>query len=267
MIVMLKVEDFLDTRLYKEYKDTYVVGKMLKNYFKGQVPDGIKVPARVQSVPLKSYEDVYKWDINNFQEILALKSLPGVTEEDLWAIAYDVYIDPDGYDIRERNGVPCSADALLSFKRIYTMYGYTEKMIAEYEKYRKYPIFHFPKEKNGINMSRASVFGDRIDSTLLDLKVYYENGKNAEKCRLQNAFNLEKTSAFLNSFADFSELVDWLGIRGSFVNENSEVFDLEKGDNSILTVYHSEIDWQWSDSYFEHVKSAINRFEQLSKLS
>ena len=72
---MLKVEDFLDTRLYKEYKDTYVVGKMLKNYFKGQVPDGIKVPARVQSVPLKSYEDVYKWDINNFQEILALKSL------------------------------------------------------------------------------------------------------------------------------------------------------------------------------------------------
>ncbi|CAI3341171.1 hypothetical protein CIRMBP1310_00362 [Enterococcus cecorum] len=63
---MLKVEDFLDTRLYKEYKDTYVVDKMLKNYFKGQVPDGIKVPARVQSVPLKSYEDVYKWDINSF---------------------------------------------------------------------------------------------------------------------------------------------------------------------------------------------------------
>lgn len=267
MIVMLKVEDFLDTRLYKEYKDTYVVDKMLKNYFKGQVPDGIKVPTRVQSVPLKSYEDVYKWDINNFQEILALKSLPGVTEEDLWAIAYDVYIDPDGYDIRERSGVACSADALLSFKRIYTMYGYTENMIAEYEKYRKYPIFHFPKEKNGINMSRAAVFGDRIDSTLLDLKVYYEKGKNAEECRLKNAFNLEKTSAFLNSFADFSELVDWLGIRGSFVNENSEVFDLEKGEDSILTDYHAEIDWQWSDSYFEHVKSAINRFEQLSKLS
>jgi len=62
-------------------------------------------------------------------------------------------------------------------------------------------------------------------------------------------------------------LVDWLGVRGSFVNENNEVFDLEKGEDSILTDYHSEIDWQWSDSYFEHVKSAINRFELLSKLS
>lgn len=260
---MLKVEDFLDTRLYKEYKDTYVVDKILKNYFKGQVPYGIKVPTKVHSVPLKSYEDVYKWDINNFQEILALKSLPGVTEEDLWAIAYDVYIDPDGYDIRERSGVACSADALLSFKRIYTMYGYTENMIAEYEKYRKYPIFHFPKEKNGINMSRAAVFGDRIDSTLLDLKVYYENGKNAEKCRLQNAFNLEKTSAFLNSFADFSELVDWLGVRGSFVNEQDEVFDLENGNASILINYHPESDWKWSDNYYKHVKSAIDKYMEL----
>ena len=180
---------------------------------------------------------------------------------------YPSLLDPDAYSVKKHKDIECTADGLISIKRLYKKYGFEKSMIDEYEKYRKYPIFHFPKEKNGINMSRASVFGDRIDSTLLDLKVYYENGKNAEKCRLQNAFNLEKTSAFLNSFADFSELVDWLGIRGSFVNENSEVFDLEKGDNSILTVYHSEIDWQWSDSYFEHVKSAINRFEQLSKLS
>ena len=112
-------------------------------------------------------------------------------------------------------------------------------------------------------MSRATVFGDRIDSTLLDLKVYYENGKNAEECRLKNAFNLEKTSAFLNSFADFSELVDWLGIRGSFVNEQDEVFDLEIGNASILINYHPESDWKWSDNYYKHVKSAIDKYMEL----
>lgn len=258
---MIKFKDFLNTELYKNNKDTYVVDKIVKYYFKEELP------TKVHSVRLKSYEEVQQWNVKNLKEIFALKSLSGVTDEDLWSMAYTVYIDPDTYSVKKHKDIECTADGLISIKRLYKKYGFEKSMIDEYEKYRKYPIFHFPKEKNGINMSRASVFGDRIDSTLLDLKVYYENGKKVEKCRLQNAFNLEKTSAFLNSFADFSELVDWLGIRGSFVNENSEVFDLEKGEDSILTDYHSEIDWQWSDSYFEHVKSAINRFEQLSKLS
>lgn len=46
---------------------------------------------------------------------------------------------------------------------------------------------------NGINMSRASVFGDKIDYTLFDLKRKFAGNI----CRLDEAYNLPKTNAWL----------------------------------------------------------------------
>ena len=58
-------------------------------------------------------------------------------------------------------------------------------------------------------MTRATVFGDRIDCTLLDLKYYYTREK---QCKLRLALKKVKTAKFLQTFSTFEELVDWYGI-------------------------------------------------------
>ncbi|WP_286028595.1 hypothetical protein [Ligilactobacillus agilis] len=97
-------------------------------------------------------------------------------------------------------------------------------MIKEYETYRKHPIFYFPCERNGVNMTRATVFGDRIDCTLLDLKYYYTKEK---QCKLKSA--------------------------------------LERGAGAILSDYHSDTRWQWSDQYYENVKKASEKFMAINQ--
>lgn len=94
----------------------------------------------------------------------------GVDDNELFRrMIHAFYVDPDGFDIKSIGGVDCSADGLLSLRRIYDKFGMSETMICKYRRYRKKPIFFFLKEQNGINQSR-SVFGDRIDHTLFDLK-------------------------------------------------------------------------------------------------
>lgn len=61
---------------------------------------------------------MYTWNLQIFQDILALIELSKATDEMLWKLAYVIYIDPDGYATRKRANVICTADALLSFKRI-----------------------------------------------------------------------------------------------------------------------------------------------------
>ena len=135
-------------------------------------------------------------------------------------------------------------------------------MIKEYETYRKHPIFYFPRERNGVNMTRATVFGDRIDCTLLDLKYYYTREK---QCKLKSALKKVKTAKFLQTFSTFEELVDWYGIKGSFVNESYEINDLERGAGAILSDYHSDTRWQWSDQYYENIKKASEKFMAINQ--
>lgn len=175
----------------------------------------------------------------------------------IWHMIYAFYLDPDGYWNESIADVPCSADGLLSIRRIYKKYGFSEKMIDTYEHYRKRSIFFFPQEMNGINMSRASVFGDRIDHTLLDLKRQFEK----KPCKLADAYALPKTSQWLFAIGTFEHLVDLYGIRGVFVNEDNEVYDLGKGDGSILTEYDEDYTWDWNDAYYENVKKKIDQIE------
>ena len=46
-------------------------------------------------------------------------------------------------------------------------------MISEYTRYREFQ-YSFSSEIGGINIRRYGSFGDRIDHTLLDLKIYLE---------------------------------------------------------------------------------------------
>ena len=107
-------------------------------------------------------------------------------------------------------------------------------------------------------MSRAVVFGDRIDHTLFDLKCLCEGYQD---CRLKLAYSLPKTSNWLRYFGyDFSKIVDWMKIDTILV-KNNEVSDLEKNDGSIITGYKELYEWKWSTCYYENLKSKIMELE------
>lgn len=105
-------------------------------------------------------------------------------------------------------------------------------------------------------MSRASVFGDKIDHTLFDLKRKFEG----LDCKLSSAYGLPKTSKWISEVGTFENLVDIYGIKGIFVNDDYEVFDLEKTDDGIITGYCDEYRWEWTNSYYDNLKGKIEIF-------
>lgn len=245
------LELYKESPFYEKHKDSYVSDKILKEVF--------GVDLRLHRLyGLKTYSQVHQFNVDAMNDLLNLLSIcSGLNDKDLlWSMIYAFYLDPDGYTIKSIGGVPCSADGLLSIKRIYSKYGMSEETIREYEHYRRTPIFFFPQEKNGINMSRASVFGDKIDYTLFDLKRRFAK----EECKMSNAYNLPKTSKWISEVGTFKNLVNIYGIKGIFVNDNYEVYDLEKGDESIITEYSDEYSWDWSNSYYDNLKKKIDEF-------
>ena len=150
-------------------------------------------------------------------------------------------------------------DALISKNRIYEHIGFNDNFIDEYIISRQTPIMFFPKEKGGINTSRYSTFGDRIDYFLFDLKLYC----NDEKCKMESTYELPNTKLWINSFnKDFSKIIDWLDIKGVFVTDNYDVLDLEKNDGSIIEEHKDNYSKKWTDSYYQTVKKKIEDFNK-----
>lgn len=211
------------------------------------------------------YDDIF--DVNVKLMNMILKEYGN--NEKAWRILYEFYIDPDSYPIE--NGkykmvgdVKCTADGLLSINRIKQHEQCLgDDFIAVYKKYRNIPIMFFPSERNGINSSRNNVFGDRIDHTLFDLKRKCE-GK--EDCKLEKAYNLSKTTNWLNKFKrDFGEIVKWLGIEGIFVvceNKEWKVYDLEYNDGTIIENYCDSYSKKWSNRYYINVKAKIEEYKK-----
>ena len=214
------------------------------------------------------YKDIYERNIQMAKKVLKEYS----DEETAWEKFYkEIYIDPDGYPIEgkdnTRGGASCTADALFSAWRIYNHEGFNRKFIKAYKKYRKEPIFFFPREKGGINQSRAAFFGDRIDHFLFDLKQYCLG----KKSKLESVYQKEETKKWLESFSqvnrrpDFGDLVKWFKIDGIFVNENFEVFDLEKTDGSIIEEYSKTYPRTWSSGYYKNLKKKLNIYIKNNK--
>lgn len=243
---------YKESAFEKKYKDTYVSDIIRKEVF----GENIGVHDRWD---LKRYSQVHQFNVDVLHDLLNLLVKDTGLDDTywIWRMIYAFYLDPDGYWHESVAGVECAPDGLLSIRRIYKRYGLSEKMIEEYEHYRKRPHMFFPVEMNGINMSRASVFGDRIDHTLLDLKRYFEK----KPCRLKDAYALPKTYQWLSVFGTFEKLMDLYGIKGIFINDSYEVYDLEKGDGSILTEYADQYFWDWSDTYYENVKKKIDKMD------
>ena len=245
------LDEYLKSDFYKKYSDTYYSNSILNDVFGKEITK--------HKIRLASYKDVYEKNIEVMQDfIVYAKESQCLDEYSKWLMLNSIYIDPDGRSIKYVKEIDCSADGLLSLLRIYKMYGMSQKLVEEYKEYRKIPIFHFPKEKNGINMSRAAVFGDRIDYTLYDIKRMCEGKDN---CRLKLAYSLPKTKSWLEYFKyDFEKIVEWLEVGGIFMDENYNIYDLEKNDNSIITDYKDDYKWEWTNSYYGNIKSKISEY-------
>ncbi len=165
--------------------------------------------------------------------------------------------DPDGKAVRYEFGVKCTADGLHSMWRITNMEKNVEQIVPVYARYRRVPIFFFPSEYGGINPTRFKTFGDRIDHTLFDLKMYFTN---KEKCVMMNAYSRPDTKIWLEGMQSFERLIDWLGVKGIFTDDFYNVYDLEHEDNRIIKEYRTLQEYQesWSDAYYENLKSRID---------
>ena len=172
-------------------------------------------------------------------------------------------LDPDGKAIMYIDGIKCTADGMHSIARICAMEENVNDIIPTYKEFRKTPIFFFPTR--GINSSRYTYFGDRIDHTLYDLKMYFDG--NIENCFLKKIYRRENTNRFLNYFGSFKNFIEWFGIKNIFTDENYNVLDLEDIDNKkIITHYCTKEEYQnqWSKEYYNNLKKKIKEFEEKS---
>lgn len=250
---------FKSSSFYLKYKDTYFSDIILRKALKCNTS-----LHRYYGLNKMSYEEVHKLCSDILRDLIAgfAKEVNFRDEKLFLNMIFAFYIDPDSHSVREVNGIKCTADALLSIRRIYSKYGIDMRTVAEYELYRKKPIFFFPRETNGINMTRASVFGDKIDHTLYDIKMYLDadSKEQRNKCRLISAFHLPKTKAWLEEIGSFENLVDWYGIKGIFTNDDYNIYDIEKGQGKVISEYLSGYTWEWSDEYYNNLKTYIDQF-------
>lgn len=251
------IDLYKSSSYYAKRKDTYFSDIILRDALKYDVP-----LHRYYGLNKMSYEEVHKLCtdvLRDFFEGFA-KEVNFQDKEQLWNMIYAFFIDPDSNGVRELDGIKCTADGLFSIRRIYRVNGIDIKTVDEYEVYRKVPVFFFPQEKNGINMTRASVLGDKIDHTLYDIKMYFDTNTEDDRnnCKLISAYKLPNTKAWLESLGSFEKLVDWYGIKGIFVNEDYEVYDIEKGQKEVISAYLNEYNWAWSDRYYNNLKDMLS---------
>lgn len=253
------LDGYQNSKFFAKYKNTYYSDIILREVFNCEVKLN-----RLYGLKTKTYEEIHQKNVELMKDLfeLFLKDNPAIDSDIFWKMIYSFYIDPDSNAIKQLGNVKCTADGLLSIKRIYRKYGMSEKIVEEYEHCRRVPIFFFPQEKNGINMTRAAVFGDRIDHTLFDIKRYFEKRENGniEECKLYSAYCLPRTSEWLQEMESFEKLVGWYGIKGVFVNDNYEVYDIEKGDGLIINDYQESYGYGWSESYYNNLKALIDSF-------
>ena len=244
-------QDFVNSKFYKKYGKCYEVDSILKDIFGCQI--------RKKGIPgigKMTYQEIYKRNLVVISDFIDLYLVGNrkITKKLAWRMLHSIYVDPDTAAVQMLHDVRCIADGIISIKRIFSYEGINIHLIEDYEKYRKNPIIFFPAEKNGINMLRASVFGDRIDYTLYDIKEYF---KGSNVCKLQSAYNLPLTASWLSKYDKFEDLIDEFGLKGVFTNENYEIYDLERYDDSVIEGYEKSSLWKWTEQYYNNLKNKM----------
>ena len=174
----------------------------------------------------------------------------------LKSLIESIYVDPDGFDkalaaemqdfynemqesqyIKESyylsiNHQKCSLEALIGWKPLYQYRTGDKKWLDDLELIRRNRRGHlaFPVQKNSLNQLRGTLLKDRIDYTLFDIKLFYDN---AAHLKLQKAYEQKSTRDWLLSFGSFNRFIDQMKLN-YFVYSNSEdlssydVIDLSK---------------------------------------
>ncbi|HHX2556937.1 MULTISPECIES: DUF6994 family protein [Staphylococcus] len=149
----------------------------------------------------------------------------------LKSLIESIYVDPDGFDkalaaemqdfynemqesqyIKESyylsiNHQKCSLDALIGWKPLFQYRKGDKKWLDDLELIRGNKMGHlaFPVQKNSLNQLRGILLKDRIDYTLFDIKLFYENTAHL---KLQKAYDQEPTRNWLMSFGTFYQFIE-----------------------------------------------------------
>ncbi len=249
----------MESEFYEKYRDTYYMDCIFIDCFSQTL---IKRP--LKGVGKMTYTNVCENSITMMNDFFNLfwNNLNNKANNEGYKILKSFYLDPDGFANKKVKDIVCNADGLISIDSFYYHEGLTENLVNSFKVYREKPIIFFPSERGGINSSKVGAFKDRIDSTLFDIKKYYEASSIDEKkeCKLYTAYSLPKTKQWLDEMESFEKIIEWLGIRGIFTNEEYEVFDLEKNDGSIITNYRKSYSKEWSDEYYKAMQRKIEIF-------
>lgn len=263
MIIDEKLDDvfslYMSSEFEEKYRGKYESDCILKEIFNHSIR---KRPFRKPKNP-HPHETMYEYIISRNAEVMtdfielflneANANGNAVSDVLAFRMTCSFYIDPDPYSIKMFDDIACTADGLISINRIHRRLGVTPEFIKEYKACRKHPVVFFPKERNGINVARCRVFGDRIDHALFDLKNYYA-GKDF---RLGSAYAQKKTANWLNVMGSFENIVDEFKLKGVFTNDAYEVLDLDKSDGSIITEYDPLYRYEWTSCYYENLRSIL----------
>lgn len=249
----------MKTEFYEKYKDTYFSDCILKSVFEQDI-----TKHSLRNITKMSYKEIVDMNVCLMKDFLNLfvKEMKEYDKNQIFRMVNSFYIDPDSADTKFVDDVICTVDAVISLNRLFKHESSLQNVISGYEKYRKTPIFYFPKQSLGINTSRLKVFGDRIDCTLFDIKRYFDAKTEEEKntCKLINAYNLPKTQKWLCSMGSFDKVVDWFGVKNIFTDDNYNVLDIEKNDGSIISDYMTVYKKEWSNDYYNFAKKKIDAF-------
>ena len=214
----------------------------------------------MESGSVKSkYAEIIEYNTNYFESIL--KSGYEFTVEQIKGLMYNGYKDPDCFYKKVTEGIIFSGDGIFSMHRLMQHFEKPNEMVGFYRSFhQKYtePLFCFPCERGGINSARRLAFNDRPDCTLFDLKNYL-NGKltHIKYTEKPHAHKwLEWLKETYGSEA-FKALVDFLNVNKPFVNSNYEIFDIEKGERSILNFLPEKRTSEWSLKYFNNLRNLL----------
>ena len=209
-----------------------------------------------------AYQKAYQKTVDRLTELY--KQFCVEKEEKIRSKLHGVYRnkrwDPDGKAIRYVGDIKCTADAILAFNRICKMEEREDDIVQVFEKYRKIPIIFFPCGRGCINTSRASIFGDRIDHILFDLKMYYTEKR--QECRMIKTYDKGQTKKWLDEMESFENIIDWWGVRGILTDVDYNVYDLEYEDKRIITEYKEKYSKEWSKGYYENVKRKVEKMDK-----
>lgn len=248
-------KEFEKSDYYQKYENTTYVDSLLRNFFND-------TQTKIKKDRFKGFEDAYRKNVEVMSDFFKLyyDKSKYCTEENGKHMLEIIYIDTDKKSVKKINDIECYGDAIVSLKRLFEQSPFDSQLVEVYKVVRKKEIFNFPSEIGGINGTRNSVFGDRIDCTLFDMKCYCETKKG----RMIKAYKRKMTNKWFDECFSFSfeKIVKWFGIEGIFVNDNYDVYDLEKGNKETLKKLEVDYSWKWSNDYFKNVVSKIKCFNK-----